>query len=677
MRKRGYFFILGLVLCAGGCKLSDKQWDINMLVPIAHADLTISNMIQDTSLKRNADSSLYLVNVQQLNSLNISSLLTVPDTNFEKTVSLKTITLGQRTIKHNVSLGEVISKAYGIPAGILQGQRIPIKPINSLSLGSTTINAQSLFTNATFIGGTLQLSIYNGFPIEITNIHYQLLNQSSVVIDDTINSIMPNATHISTYPLAGKTLSASLTFNVINMSSPGTNGDSIKIDTGALIKIVLTGSNMQVSAATAVFPAQNLVNDNVDVNYNLRGPLFKSFIIRSGEIDFKTTSSIQDTIHMTYSIPGATKNGQSIKEFLNVPPAGSTSITIYDSFKLNGYNADLTGQHKDSFNTFFNILTARIDSTGKLESLSLADSIYIYYGLFHVIPEYALGYLGTKSYTVGPQTAPFNFFKNISANKLTIPQLNVNLQISNGIGAPVSGVIKSITAFNSKTNQSVPLKCSKYINVPINIPAAKDTNSQSIIDLPLNNLNSNINNLLEILPDKLLYLLSFTVDPNGNTSNYNDFIYYGSTVAANLNIQLPLQFGADGLLLEDTMTANLTNNVDVSKVQDGTLHLNISNGYPLSAKIQLYILDNTNKITDSLFVNASNSIPAGSPVVGSKMPGIGNIDIFLSQRQWQEIADKKRLILKVLLNTYNKQVVKIYSNAHFVTKLTANFRYRN
>jgi len=677
MRTRGYYVILVILLGAGGCKLSDKQWDINMLIPVAHADLTISNMVNDTSLKKNADSSLYLVNVQQLNSLNISSLLSVPDTNFEKTVSLKTITLGQRTIKHNVTLGEVISKAYGIPAGILQGQRIPIKPINNLSLGSTTINAQSLFTNATFIGGTLQLSIYNGFPIEITNIHYQLLNQTTVVIDDTINSIMPNATHISTYALAGKTLSASLTFNVINLSSPGSNGDSIKIDTGAAIKIVLTGSNMQVSAATAVFPAQNLVNDNVDVNYNLRGPLFKSFIIRSGEIDFKTTSSIKDTIHMTYSIPGATKNGQPINEYLNVPPAGGTSVTIYDSFKLNGYNADLTGKHKDSFNTFFNILTARIDSTGKLESLSLADSIYIYYGLFHVLPEYALGFLGTKSYTVGPQSTDFNFFKNVTVNKLTIPKLNVNLQISNGIGAPVSGVIKSITAYNSKTNQSVPLKCSKYINVPISLPAAKDTNSLSIIELPLNNLNSNINNLLEILPDKLLYLLSFTVDPNGNTSNYNDFIYYGSTVAANLNMQLPLQFGAEGLLLEDTMNANLTNNVDVSKVQDGTLHINLTNGYPLSAKIQLYILDNNNKITDSLLSNTSNTIPAGSPDITNKIPGTGTVNVNLSQRQWQEISDKKRIILKVILNTYKNQVVKIYSNSHITAKLTADFRYRN
>ena len=126
-----------------------------------------------------------------------------------------------------------------------------------------------------------------------------------------------------------------------------------------------------------------------------------------------------------------------------------------------------------------------------------------------------------------------------------------------------------------------------------------------------------------------------------------------------------------------TMNANLTNNVDVSKVQDGTLHINLTNGYPLSAKIQLYILDNNNKITDSLLSNTSNTIPAGSPDITNKIPGTGTVNVNLSQRQWQEISNKKRIILKVILNTYNNQVVKIYSNSHITAKLTADFRYRN
>jgi len=679
--NRTYLFLL-VSLIIGGCKLSDKQWDINMIIPIAHADLTISNLVTDTSLKKNPDGSLYLVNVQPLKSLNINNLLKVPDTSFQTTASLKSITLGQRTLKHSITLGQVDNTALGLNGQILNaanGHYLKIIPLGPVPLGATSVNAQSLFTAATFVGGTLELDINNGFPIEMTHVHYQLQNlgDTASIYKDSISSILPGATQKRYYPLAGKTLSGNLVLNIKSISSPGSGTDSVLIDTTKAISIVITGSNMQVSSATAIFPAQNLIDDSVDVNYNLRGPLFTSFIIRSGIIDFKTTSTIQDTTHISYAIPGAKKNGNSINEKLTVNPAGSSVTTVNDSFSLSGYNVDLTGKSKQSTNTFYNILTAHLDSTGKLESLSLADSISIFYGLFHVVPEFAMGYLGKTTYVEGPDAVSLDFFKNMSVNKLNIPNLNVTLQLTNGIGAPANAILRSITAFNSRTNQSVVLKCSQYINTPLAINAAKDTMTPAVVTFSLTNTNSNITDLLAILPDKLLYLFNFTVDPNGNSSNYKDFIYYGSTISASLNITAPLNLGIDGLTLEDTLTPNITNNIDLSKIQDGTMHIAVSNGYPLSAKLQIYILDYSNKITDSLFSSSTNTIPAGLPGSGNTTPGTGTINVTLSQSQWQEIAAKKRLIMKVTVNTSNKQVVTIYSNTHFTAKITGEFRYRN
>src|SRR6185437_10757691 len=420
MKNKFIYLFLLASFAIGGCKLSDKQWDINMLVPLAHADLTINNLINDTSLKKSADSSgsLYLVSVQSLKSLNISNFLTVPDTSFQKTVSLKTLTLGDRTLKQNITLGQVAKNpALGLSGQILiaeNGHKLAIPPIANAALGKTPVNATTLFTTATFIDGSLQLNIYNGFPVPLTHIHFELLNQTndSVIIADSISIIMPHGSFSNSYSLAHKTVSGNLNLNITQMSSPGSGTDSVLIDTTNAIAVTLTGSNMQVSSATAVFPAQNLVNDSVDVVYDLHGPVFKYFIIRSGSIDFKTTSSIHDTMHITYTIPGATKSGEPINEHLNAPP----NATVYDSFSLNGYHVDLTGQYHNTSNTFYNILQVHLDSTGKLEHISLSDSIYIFYGLFHVVPEYAVGYLGTRSYIEGPESVPMDFFKNISAN---------------------------------------------------------------------------------------------------------------------------------------------------------------------------------------------------------------------------------------------------------------------
>jgi hypothetical protein len=672
-----------MILLSGSCRKPDKSWDINALVPLAHGDLTIENMVKDSTIKKNADNTLSLVNVETLKSLDISSLLKIPDTTFKKTVSLQTIDLGTRIITRNITLGEVAKNA-GLAGLIIvsnNGKKMIVPPLTGLATGPTDINAQSLFTTATFVDGNLELTIRNGFPIALTDIHFQLLNKSNpnpAVVDDTIAMIPAGAVHTKTYTLAGKTVNGLLTANILNMNSPGSNGDSVLVDTTNAIGITIKGYNMHVFSATAIFPAQNVVNDMLDIHYSLSGPEFKSFIIRSGFIHFVTRSTIKDSMHVFYTIPGAVKGGKPLVIIITIPPySGTGADSTSQNVPLDGYNVDLTGQHKDTSNTYYNILQVHIDSTGKLESLALTDSVYIFYGLFKVIPEYAKGFLGTKTYEIGPEYANFDLFKNVSVNSISFPEMKVNLQISNGIGAPGTGTINSIVAFNSKTNKSLTLT-SSWLNKPITVPAATDNPvlTPAVVNIPLDNTNSNINKLLEILPDKIFYDITFTMNPNGNTNNYNDFIYYESKVSANLNIELPLHVGFDGLVLQDTITPDFNSAQITDNVQEGTLHLTLTNDYPVQAKVQLYIEDFNNKIIDSLINTTSNTIPAGNGDPLKPIPGKGTINVNISESQWQKIKQKNRLIIKTTLKTSGSQPVKIYSNSHIKATLTGDFRYR-
>jgi hypothetical protein len=674
--------LLCLVLVSWGCRLHDKEWDINAVVPIAHGDLTLSNLVNDSSIRINPDKSLTFVNTQTLKALSISDLLKVPDTSFTKTVSLKQIDLGTRILKRDITLGEVAKNA-GFAGAIIaanNGKKMVVPAVSNLSTGQTNINAQSFFQTATFVDGNLELDIRNGFPIELTDMHFQLLNKgnNAVIIDDTIVSILPNHTHSKTYSLAGKTVDGNLIANILSMNSPGSKGDSVLIDTTNALTITIIGSNMHVFSATAIFPAQNVVNDMLDINYNLQGPVFKSFIIRAGKIEFKTRSTIKENMFLYYSIPGARKGGDSIAINMVIPPAGNDTSTIVKDYPLDGYNVDLTGQHHDTVNTFYNILRVHIDSTGKMESLSLADSIYIHYALLGIVPEYAKGYLGKKTYSI-TSSVGFDLFKNLKYNSITLPKANVNLQIANGVGAPAQAKILSLVAMNSKTSKSVQLTSSKYVNTPISIPPATDGANRpipSIVTLSLNDTNSNINSLLSIIPDQFFYTIEFTIDPNGNTSNYNDFIYYESSLTANLNMEMPLEVGFDGLILEDTLTPDF-GTLDLTRVQAATLHLTTINDYPFEAKVQLYILDKNNKITDSLINTTANNVPAGNGDPFNPIPGKGIVNINISQSQWQALIKQNRLILKSTLRTANSKVVKIYSNNHLKATLTGDFKYRN
>jgi hypothetical protein len=681
MIRKALFFSLLSTLVMSGCRLRDKEWDLNVLVPLAHADITTKNLVKDSIIRKNADNTLTLVNVQTLKSLNISDFLKIPDTTFQKNVSLKQIQLGTRVLKKNITLGYV-AKSSGLTGAIIigsNGKKLIVPPISNLATPATPIDAQSFFKQATFVDGYIDLHIGNGFPIELTNIKFKITNSgdTTAIFRDYITSIKPHAEHVSTYALAGKTVQGSLIATIESMSSPGSSPDSVLIDTTNAITILMKAYGMSVSQATAIFPAQYLVNDKLDIQYNLRGPEFKSFIIRSGNIKFTSTSTIHDSMYLHYAIPGATKNGLPVVLDITVPPSGSSASTITKTLALDGYNVDLTGQYHNSLNTFYNILTLHLDSTGRLETLALKDSIFIFYGLFNVIPEYAKGYLGTKTYTVGPEYAAFDIFKNISVNKLTIPKLKVNLQISNGVGAQATGKINAITAYNSKTKQSVVLTSGSIINTNINISAATDHPLKpAVVNIPLDNTNSNINRLLEILPDQFLYQMEFTIDPNGNSSNYNDFIYYESNITANLNIEMPLEFGATGLVLQDTIAPDF-GTTDLSRVKDGVLHIKTTNDYPLEAVVQLYIVDQNNRITDSLINTSANIIPAGNGDPNNLISGKGIVNVSISPYQWQQIISKKKLIFKATLKTANAQVVKIFSNNHIKASITGDFRYRN
>jgi hypothetical protein len=681
-------YLFFALLSFTSCRLNDpKEWDMQAAAPIAHTELSISDIYKDTALKQNPDKSLKLVKVTTLKALQLGDYIKVPDTMLQKSVSLKTINLGTKVLQRNITLGEVARNSgfTGLLILASQGKKTSIPPLNNISTGATDINAENFFQTATFIDGKLQLDIHNGFPVDLTDIHFKLSNKSdgATVVEDQINSIPAGSDFSRVYSLAGKTVEGKLVANIISMNSPGSNGNLVLVDTSNALGIRISAYNMQVFSAQAIFPAQNLVNDQVNIPYNLGGPLLTFMKIKTGTIKIRTAHTIQDSLYLRYTIPGATLAGVPLDLPRVVPPAppGDTAFKSED-YKVDGYDVDLTGKDKDTFNTFFNTLTVRIDSTGKMEKLSLADSIYIFYGLFDVVPAYARGYLGQNTYKIGPETLQFDYLKNILAGDITLADVKVNLQISNGIGAEGNLKIISIKAINSKTGASRALSGS-ILSSPIHVnPALDNPFRPSVSTISLDPANSNIKDLLQIIPDHFEYEMEVQINPNGNTSHYNDFFYYESAITADLNVEIPLELGIHGLTLVDTMDVNFNSNTDINRVKDGTLNILAENGFPFDAKVQIYTLSTDGRIMDSLLTNNSADLILAGPLdAGSQkvlLSASSRLAATLDETRWQQLLQTRKLIVRARLDTKPaNQNVKIYSNYKLKLKFTADFRYRN
>lgn len=67
--------------------------------------------------------------------------------------------------------------------------------------------------------------------------------------------------------------------------------------------------------------------------------------------------------------------------------------------------------------------------------------------------------------------------------------------------------------------------------------------------LSLNDNNSNVSAFISNLPDKITTAATLYTNPQGNVTNYNDFIYYKDGIKLDLDFEMPLNFMADNLSL--------------------------------------------------------------------------------------------------------------------------------
>jgi hypothetical protein len=77
------------------------------------------------------------------------------------------------------------------------------------------------------------------------------------------------------------------------------------------------------------------------------------------------------------------------------------------------------------------------------------------------------------------------------------------------------------------------------------------------------------------------------------------------------NIKIPLKYNADAFLLQTTRAINFSTVKELNNVNYGNLVVTAKNGYPFSAVLQAYLLDENNNLVDSLFMPGNNVIPKG------------------------------------------------------------------
>lgn len=416
------------------------------------------------------------------------------------------------------------------------------------------------------------------------------------------------------------------------------------------------------------------INNGVELNYAS---------IESGFINLELYSDIKEKVIVNLKILSATKNGDTLS-ILKVVDAATTSGPGYLSFQydLTDYDLDLTGINHNQVNTMVTKAIAILD-TNALNPVQVnsGDKIKFNYNFVDVVPYYVRGYFGNQNYHYGPDTSSYSVFDKIIDGSIDIEDVSVSLDFQNGIGVDAQLAINQLTTFNSNSNQYVSLNHS-IINSPININRAQETNSFPDVNYTyyhneLNTTNSNIDQMIELIPNQLIYEVDLNINPLGNISGSNDFVFKKHPLKTNLNVEMPLSLVANNLTLVDTVDFSVSEE-NIKNFIEGNLFVYADNSYPFDAKINLNLLNENQQVYKSIPI-LNNTIASASvnSILRVENPTSSVLTIPLSSN---DIADltlaKKMLITVAFTTTAQPQFVKIYSDYKIDIKIVADFAYQ-
>lgn len=186
--------------------------------------------------------------------------------------------------------------------------------------------------------------------------------------------------------------------------------------------------------------------------------------------------------------------------------------------------------------------------------------------------------------------------------------------------------------------------------------------------------------MFELMPDFLGYDFSLWTNPLGNVSGNNDFLYTRFGINAYIDVDMPVNFFADQIVLVDTIATDF-NVANAEDIRTANLTLFAGNGFPFDADVQLLLLDENNNVTTSLV--ATPGIIASAPLAQAGGYFFANgatqsvLHIPLDEAQTDAFLHSTRVLFRAVFDTNtNPNYVKIFTTNKLDFNLTADFEYR-
>lgn len=452
-------------------------------------------------------------------------------------------------------------------------------------------------------------------------------------------------------------------------------------DTSTVEQFLLPFGSIQLA------PGQVFFRDTQDTRYDLEDVELRFAELRSGMVDLQMESSIPEWVVFTFRMPYATLNGVPFEAVERIPPGSvSSPSSVTKTIDLSGYELDLRGVNRNQFNTLVTIYSAQIDPNGSVTTIGAGSFVRLRSKYSNIVPEYGRGYFGSRIEQFDGDDA-LDVFANLPEGLLVPERASLKFSILNQVGADFRLTINELTASSNTGSQQVGLQ-HQIIASPINLSRARDKAggnyphiAASEYTTTINQNNSNVTEFIGSLPKRIKYDMEVNLNPLGNVSAGNDFIYYNTGLEVNIDAEIPLKIQAQDLLLVDTTAFSVqrnTENNELDNVIGGNLIVHAENFYPLDALIQYYLYDSNFVLIDSLFSDEAAFVKGASPDANGRVstPAYSKLMIPVDQTRINRIYDAQLAIIHARLNTVNQPQKLTFLNRYYLDlKLVGDIKY--
>lgn len=545
-----------------------------------------------------------------------------------------------------------------IKLGPFSGSAFPLTTTGELPFPQFTN-----FENATLGEGVLDITVRNNTAAVINTITITIYNASphqALGSPAVISAINPGQAGTASINLADMTIiknNTSVGF-VIN-AGPGL------VLNGSNFEIRMAGRDMSVKSGRIIVPPQTIpsLDDHDTIDFDPGEDVQIKFIkITSGNIHYSINNGSPLKSTMTLTLPTTVRNTVPITESLVVNP----SSPLNGNISVNNSTIDLGTVSTQQYNKLPIDYQIEISSQNNLINFNSTDKITLDLNLQDPEFDYVRGYFGKQTETIDEDTLDLEI-KDI-VNKIEgdfrLANPSITLKYRNSFALPIRADLQ-VTGY--KGSETVPLGLA-----PVNFKFPKapaETDKDTLFTI--SKKNSNIADLVSMPPEKIRFSGSVEMNPDGNTSNWGNYIFGNSRFIGDLEVEVPLELRMNNLHFADTVENFMKPKEDDNSPFNPEdfeylrIDLTAENKFPLAIEVGMSLYSSS--LQDTLCSVTAPELLKAAPVDDNGKvtePVTSKTSLYIRRNFWNSVSDADSVIIDFTLNTTDgdKRDIKIYSD---------------